>query len=167
MASEKYICDTSSIIHLYNNFPTQFRRTIENCARSNALKISEGVWREIKRRTGKIFKKIRKIIEKYPPTLVQVSSDLRIIEKISEVEREYGESIKIGNQRYNGFWKSASGRKAADAQVVAIAKIFNYIVVSDDNAIKLACMLENIQCIGWTEFARRFRNLGQQMLFNF
>lgn len=164
---ERYICDTSSIINLYNNFPNQFRRIIKNCAREDVLRIPEGIWRETRRKTDKIFKQMQKIIEKYPFTLIRVKDDRKIMEKIPNFEIKYGEFIKIGNQRYDGFWKSASGRKAADAQIVAIAKVFNYIVVSDDTAIKLVCMLENIQCIGWTEFARRFGNLAQQMVFDF
>jgi len=165
MASEIYICDTSSIFNLHENFSTEFRNKIESLAKNNALKIPESVWREIKRKTDKIFKKIEKIIEKYPSIIVRVRDDERIIEKIGEIERNYGESIQIGNRRYPGFWKSPSGRRAAEGQVVAIAKVFNYIVVSDDNAVKLVCMLENIPCIGWTEFARRLGLSHQQPLF--
>jgi rRNA-processing protein FCF1 len=166
MASEIYICDTSSIFNLHENFSTEFKNKIGNFARNNALKIPEGVWREIKRKTDKIFKKIEKIIEKYPSIIVQVKNDQKIIEKLYEVERKYGEDILIGNQKYAGFWKSLSGKKAAEGQVVAIANVFGYIVVSDDNAAKLACMLENIPCIGWTEFARRLGLSHQQTLFN-
>ncbi len=57
MADEIFICDTSSIFNLYEHFPTEFRHKIENLARNGALKIPEGVWREIKRKTDKIFKK--------------------------------------------------------------------------------------------------------------
>ncbi len=166
MADDVYICDTNSIFNLHYNFPTQFRSKIENLAKNNAFKIPEGVWREIKRKTDKIFKKMQKIVEKYPSVIVQIKSDTRIIEKLSDVERKYGKFIQVGNQIYNGFWKSVSGRSAADGQVIAIGKVFNYIVISDDNAVKLACMQENIQCIGWTEFARRLQIAQQQKLFN-
>lgn len=153
MEREIYICDTTCIFDLHNNFPTEFRHKIENLAKNDALKIPESVWREIKRKTVKIFKKMQKIVEKYPSVIVQLKSVQRITEKFYEVETKYGESIQVGNQKYNGFWKSASGKKAAEGQVIAI-----------DNAVKLACMLENIQCIGWTEFARRLGISQQQML---
>lgn len=165
MAHEIYVCDTTSIFNLHNNFPTEFRHMVEPLAKNNALRIPEGVWREIKRKTDKIFKKMKKIVEKYPSVIVQLKNDQRISGKLYEVERKYGESIQVGNQKYNGFWKSASGKKAAEGQVIAIAKVLNYIVVSDDSAVKLACMLEDIQCIGWTEFARRLGISQQQMLF--
>ena len=61
----------------------------------------------------------------------------------------------MGNTDYKGFWKSAARKKAADSQVVAVAKLHGRIAVSDDHAILLACMIEGVQCIGWTEFARR------------
>lgn len=166
MASEIFICDTTSIFDLHNNFPTEFKHRIENLAKNDALKIPEGVWREIKRKIDKIFKKMQKIAEKYPSVIVQVKNDQRIMEKLCEIERKYGENIQVGNQKYNGFWKSISGKKAAEGQLIAISKVFNYTVVSDDKAVKLACMLEDIQCIGWTEFARRLEISQQLMLFN-
>ena len=61
----------------------------------------------------------------------------------------------MGGKEYNGFWSSQAGRKAADGQVVAVAKVHNCTVVSDDGAVKLACMLEDVPHIGWTEFARQ------------
>ncbi len=164
MAGGIFVCDTSSIFNLYEHFPTQFKRKIENLAKNGALKIPEGVWREIKRKTDKIFKIIQKIVNKYPSTVVYIKNDPRTINEFYEVERKYGEFIQVGNRKYDGFWKSASGKKAAEGQVIAIAKVFNYTVVSDDNAVRLACMLENIQCIGWTEFARRL-GISQQLSF--
>jgi hypothetical protein len=165
MPSDIYICDTSSIINLHKNFPTEFRNRVEGPARNNTLKIPEGVLREIKRKTDKVLKKIEKIIEKNPSVIVQIKNDQRTIEKLYEIERKYGDSIQVGNQKYDGFWRSPSGKKAAESQVVTIAKVFGYIVVCDDSAVKLVCMLENVPCIGWTEFTRRLGLSRQQTLF--
>lgn len=77
---------------------------------------------------------------------------------MARLEREYkGEKIPVGRRKHSSFWRSASGRKAADAQVVAVGKVLEYFVVSDDRAIQLAGMLKNVPCIGWAEFARRLR----------
>lgn len=47
--------------------------------------------------------------------------------------------------------------KAADGEVVTVGKVLVCVVVSDDRAVRMACSLENIGCIGWAEFARRMR----------
>jgi hypothetical protein len=60
MPSNIYICDTSSIINLHNNFPTEFRNRIEGLTRNNTLKIPEGVLREIRRKTDKFLGKLKK-----------------------------------------------------------------------------------------------------------
>lgn len=96
---------------------------------------------------------------------VTVTQDARLKEEIKRLERNYGRYIQLGQVRYSGFWKSKAGRKAADAQVVAVAKVKGYICVSDDQAIKLACALENVECIQWTEFARRLKLQKQRELF--
>lgn len=87
--------------------------------------------------------------------MVRVAHNQRIREELSRVERLYGESIRVGDHTYPGFWKSAAGRKAADGQVVAVARVLRLTVVSDDRAIEHACSLEGVPCIGWAEFARQ------------
>ncbi|MEO0300199.1 MAG: DUF4411 family protein [candidate division WOR-3 bacterium] len=164
MPNEIYVLDTCAIIDLHNHFPTEFRKMIEVFAKENSLKIPEGVFRELYRKTDKICKKIKKIIEKYPSIIVNLRENLRIMEKFSEIERNYGESIRFRNNVYKGYWKSPRGKKSAEGQVIAIAKVLQYTVVSDDSSVKLICMLEDIPCIGWTEFARR--SSKQLLLFN-
>ena len=80
--------------------------------------------------------------------------------EFARIERAYSESIQVGKQKHPGFWKSRTGYKAADGQVVAVAKVFYCTVVSDDNAVKAACALEDVPCISWTEFARRLGLVG-------
>lgn len=165
MSEKIYICDTCALFNFYRNFSLQFKNKIKILVRGDVLKISEGVWREIKRKTKKIFKIMSKIVEKYPSVIVEVKSHPKIKDFLYEIERKYGNIIQVGNQQYPGIWKSFSGRKAAEGQVIAIAKFFGYTVVSDDTAVKLVCMLENIECIGWTEFVRRLKIPQQQTLF--
>ncbi len=165
MPDEIYVLDTCALIDLHEHFPTEFRKMIEVFAKTNSLKIPEGVFRELYRKTDVIYKKIKKIIKKYPSTIVYLRGDPRIMEKFAEIERKYGESIKIGKNIYKGYWKSPRGKKSAEGQVVAIAKVLGYTVVSDDSSVKLMCMLENIPCIGWTEFARRLGISEQSSLF--
>ncbi|MCX7887742.1 MAG: hypothetical protein N3B01_10900, partial [Verrucomicrobiae bacterium] len=61
-------------------------------------------------------------------------------------------------------WKSKAGRQAADAQVVAVAKLLKGVAVSDDRAVKLVCATEGVPCIGWSEFARGLGLIRPQQL---
>ncbi|MDW8382572.1 MAG: hypothetical protein RMN51_10780 [Verrucomicrobiota bacterium] len=85
--------------------------------------------------------------------------------EVPRLERLYGQKIRLGSQEYAGFWRSSAGRKAADAQVVAVAKMLKGgTAVSDDEAVKLVCSLEDVLCIGWSEFARRLGLIRPQQL---
>ena len=130
--------------------------------KTDELKLPEGVVREIIRGTDKLAKFIEK--EKHSLS-VAASTDRRLPGEIKQLENLYGETILFGQQKYGGFWKSKAGRQAADAQVVAIAKLQDGgVVVSDDRAVKLACALEGVPCIGWSEFARRLGLIKPQQL---
>ncbi|MGC8743589.1 MAG: hypothetical protein ACP5T0_06905 [Verrucomicrobiia bacterium] len=88
--------------------------------------------------------------------------------EIPRLEKLCGEKIQFNDQAYPGFWRSAAGKKSADSQVVAVALYMNCVAVTDDYAIKLACALENAQCIGWAEFARASELIKpQQPLLDF
>jgi len=95
---------------------------------------------------------------------VAISTNARLQREVATLEKKYGERIVFGQQSYAGFWRSKAGRRAADGQVVAAAKWERAIAVSDDQAVKLACALENVPCIGWSEFARRLGLITVQQL---
>ncbi len=155
MGHEIYLCDTDCLISLYKSFTSEFKRKIKVLVRSWDLKIPEGVKREITRKTDRISKIMNEVFNHHPESVFYLKDDVLVREKFFEIERKYGLKIHVGNISFEGFWKSASGKKSADGQIVAIAQIDGYIVVSNDRAISLVCMLENVPCITWTEFARR------------
>lgn len=163
-ASETYICDADCLINLHRHFAQTALKTLEFCIEKGHLKIPEGVVREVIRGTDKLAA----FVEEYRCSVgVCVSGDERLKEEIAQLERRYGEKIRLGTQEHAGFWRSKAGQKAADAQVVAVAKMSEGgLVVSDDGAVKLACALEGVPCIGWSEFARRLE-LTQQLTFDF
>jgi hypothetical protein len=99
---------------------------------------------------------------------VSIGTDLLLRAEIARLETLYGERIVVGQRPYRGFWKSKAGKRAADAQVVAVSKLQGATAVSDDHAVKLASALEGVQCIGWSEFARRLGLVtAQQLDFEF
>jgi predicted nucleic acid-binding protein len=150
--AEKYVCDADCLINLHRHFGRASLKALRSLGRRGALKLPEGVIREIKRGTDKLAQ----FMEKEEQVLeVTISNDPNLCYEIARLEKSYGEKIIYGQQEYSGFWKSRAGRKAADAQVVAVAKLLNSIVISNDRAVQLACSLEGVSCINWAEFARR------------
>src|SRR6266498_3322905 len=134
-AHEKHVCDADCLIDLHRHFGRTCFRALRGLAKLGALKLPEGVVREIKRGTDKLAKFV-KDNERF--VAVNVTQDVRIRDEVARLERLYGKTIVYGQQKYPGFWESLAGRKAADAQVVAVAKRIDGIAVSDDRAVQLA-----------------------------
>ncbi len=151
---EVFILDSDTLINIHTHFPNKLRK-LKKSMTEGRVKIPEGVLREIIRRADKLSKNLKNWVKHNPNVMVKISHVHNLENEIKRLEVQYGNKIQAGRKEYPGFWKSPSGRKAADSQVVAAAKVLRGIVVSDDRAIHLACMLENVPCIGWTEFARQ------------
>jgi hypothetical protein len=160
-SSEKYVCDADCLINLHRHFGQSCLRALRGLGRRGALKLSEGVIREIKRGTDKLAQ----FVEKEEQVLeITISNNPFLSNEIARLERSYGEKIAFGQQEYSGFWKSRAGRQAADAQVVAVAKLLKAIAISNDRAVQLACSLEGVSCINWTELARRLELVKPKQL---
>ncbi len=159
---DRYIFDATALIDLYDHFPKEFHK-LRRLVKDDRAKIPEGVYREIGRKSDKLFRSVKKWWKDYRQFVIPISQDQHLRMEFSRMEQAYGEKIQVSGKEYKGFWKSRAGKKAADGQVVAAGKVHGYIVVSDDHAVRLACMLENVQCIGWTEFARQI-GMSQQQL---
>jgi len=153
-----YFKVSTSLIDLFQHFPVEFKG-LSSHASNGEIKIPEGVFRELRRKTDKIRHSLEQWEKKYN-IVVRLKSDPRFLSEFARIEQTYGEKVSVGGKDYPGFWKSPAGRKAADGQVVTIGKVRKWVVVSDDNAVRLACLNENVQCIGWAEFARRL-NKGE------
>lgn len=156
---EKHVCDADCLINLQRHFGRTALRVLRRLSRHEMLKLPEGVVREIKRGTDKLGK-FAEDNERF--IAVGVTQNIRIRDEVAVLERRYGETIVYGQQKYPGFWKSPAGRRAADAQVVAVAKVLGGTAVSNDRAVQLACSLEGVTCIGWAELARRL-NIAEQL----
>ncbi len=86
--------------------------------------------------------------------IIDLDSDLAARALIPGIERRYGPPFHIGGFTYGGLWKGKSGRAAADAEVVAAAKAFGWVVISNDVPIHGACLLEGIDCYRWEYLLR-------------
>jgi hypothetical protein len=166
MTQPCYVLDSTVVIDLCGHFRgPRIRSGLERLAKQSQLKIPEGVQRELERRSDNASKIVDALVKGHPDSLVRVDRVSGLGDELARVERVYGETIQVGSREYPGFWKSARGRKAVDGQVVAMARKLGCTLASDDTAVRLACMLENIPCIGWTEFARSIDLHAQLALF--
>ncbi len=159
---EVFALDSGALIDIHNHLPSHFR-SLRRLVQGGYVKILEGVFRELRRKTDKLFKIIEKWKNWNSNFIVQISHVHKLQSELARIEREYGEKIPLEKNDYPGFWKSPSGKKAADGQVIAVAKVLECKVVSDDLAVRLACMLEGIACIGWTEFVRQMGLIHTQL----
>lgn len=126
-------------------------RKLRKLAQSGRLKVPEGVYKESQRQTDKLARTIKQWRDKYS---VVVDLDNKALGLLRSIERKYGQPFSLGNIKYPGFWKSPSGRKSADGQVVALAKSRGWTVISNDNSVHGACMFENVKCYRWEEIGR-------------
>ena len=166
-AGEKYVPDADALVNLYLHFKRTAINALKKLARRDALRIPEGVDRELRRKSDRLsglMTTLRKQTARFPPSLfVKLRAQPKVRDEVVRLEKLYGQVIRVGRREYPGFWASRGGRKAADSQVVAAAKVLRGVAVSDDRAIALACALEGASCIGWTEFARRLGLMTKQL----
>ena len=161
-AGEIHVCDADGLIHLQRHFGRNAIRAMRDCGKKGGLRLPEGVVRELIQSTDKLAGFVQEQRQRLEVAARQLPA---LHTEIPRLERLYGEKIRVGTQEHAGFWHSKAGRKAADAQVVAVAKLLKGgVAVSDDGVVKLACALEGVPCIGWSEFARRLGLIKPQQL---
>lgn len=159
---EPYVIDSSALIELHNHFRSKIKK-LKHLVQEGYIKLPEGVFRELRRKTDMLYKTVEQWKQKRPDCIVLIGRVHDLAKEFVRIEQQYGERILVGAREYPGFWKSPSGRKAADSQVVAVAKILDCTVVSHDREVQLVCMLEGVVCIGWAEFARQVSLSRSQM----
>jgi len=158
---ETHVCDADCLINLHRHFGRKAILALRDWGRKGAPKLPEGVVRELIHATDNLAGFARKERQHLEIAARQFRALHR---EIPRLERLYGKTIRVGTQQHAGFWHSKAGRRAADAQVVAVAKLLRGVAVSDDAAVKLACALEGVPCIGWSELARRLGLIEPQQL---
>lgn len=132
--------------------------------KTNQVKIPEGVYREICISTDVLAKILERWKGKYP---LIVDLDIGALALLPDIELKYGPQFNQGGKVYPGFWKSASGRKSADSQLVALAKSRGWIVISNDISVHGACMMEGVICRRWEEIGRLILKPQQSQLPGF
>ena len=146
-----YCLDATALIDLHS---AKLSKKLTIWASEGCIKAPEGVYRELRRKSDKL----KRLLDKWQAQHIAIVQ-LNDVDKnqLSYMEKTYGRGFNIGDITYPGFWKSASGYRAADGQVVALAKTRKWVVVSGDKSVRGACAKENIEGISWEEFARRLR----------
>jgi hypothetical protein len=134
-----------------NLYRAKYFSHLRKWVRSGAVKTPEGVYRELAERTDQLYKVIQLWEKKYA---FVVTLNTLALTHFQELQKKYGTPFVVGNITFKGFWAGKRGQRSADAQVVALAKSFSWVVISNDSAVTGACMLENIPCRHWQEFGR-------------
>lgn len=146
-----FCCDSSALIDLRD---AGLLRKLRTLVQRGRVKIPEGVYKELQQKTDQLAKTIEQWKRKYSFVL---NLDTKALELLPDIELKYGPQFSVGGKTYAGFWKSPSGKKSADSQVVTLAKTRGWIAVSNDNSINGACMLEDVECRRWEEIGRLLR----------
>jgi hypothetical protein len=157
--SSVFLCDANALINFHRHFSKQ-TRLLRNAALQGLVRISDGVYRELKKGSDKLPALLENWNKKV--SIVITLDDPRLRDEWNRINQKYQEWITVGNVRYRGFGTTQSGKRGVDAQVVAIGKWHGFTVVSDDKAVQSACMLEGVTCITWRDFARRIGIIQQQ-----
>ena len=153
-----FCCDSSALIDLRD---AGLLRKLRTLVQRERVKIPEGVYKELQQKTDQLAKTIEQWKRKYSFVL---NLDTKALELLPDMERKYGPQFSVGGKTYPGFWKSPSGKKSVDAQVVALAKSRDWIAVSNDNSIHGACMFEDVECRRWEEIGRLLLDPEQHRL---
>lgn len=142
MIPDVYTADTTALIDIWKHFPNLLR-SLRKMAASGNFRIVGGVSREMQRKTDSLARQLTQWKDKWPDFVYEIADPrlLRVLQKLSE---RYGQDVVIGKVRYDGLFHSAAGRRAADAQVVAVGVFYHWIVVSDDKAVAGSCLLEGV-----------------------
>lgn len=156
-----FCCDADSVINVRDaGLLPGFR----NLARDGRAKVAEGVYRELKKGTDTLARSLTTWERNYQ---FVVRLDHVALQCLPDIERKYGPRFTLGSKVYAGLWASASGRKSADSQVIALAKVRSWIVISNDSSVHGACMKEGIACWGWEEIGRLLLHPHQPLLPGF
>ena len=137
---------------------------LHESAKKGHICFVEGVYRQLTDTSTKIGNKIKNW-DKYGclHNLTTIEQSL-----MKYLDIRYGPPFHIiKGKNYPGFWKTEGAGGGVDSQIIAVAKEREYLVVSNDNSIHGACMLENVGCIRYEEFGRRLLagTLVQSKLF--
>jgi hypothetical protein len=159
-----YCLDACALVDIWLCYPKAMK-DLRRYASDGRVVIPEGVYREVCRKTDRLKSTVETMKKKY--NAVIFIDSMRLQSELRQIEIAYGERFMVGNKAREGFWRSKSGKRSADGQVITICKVHNYIAVSNDRAIQDACHIENVPCIGWQEFYRRMSQgfSGQAALF--
>lgn len=155
MTVERYGPDADALINIHRHFPDE-TDVLRKIAETGRLCLVGGVYREIVRGTDRLRTALERWVQA-GVSLTEIDEDATLQAEYVRMETGYGQSVRIGRQVYRGFWSSPAGRKAADAQLVAAAKVRGWSVASDDKVVRAVCFLEDVPCIPWQEFLRRVR----------
>ena len=129
---------------------------LRTLAKQGRLKYPSKVFKELRPRTKKTAT-LKSWEEKYQ---IVITLDITALALLRDIEQKYGPPFVVGGTKtVAGLWNSPNPSKAGDSQLVALAKSRGWTVVSNDESVRAACFLENVDCFDWWELAREIQAL--------
>ncbi len=156
---QKYCCDATALIDIAQRFEDGVKK-LDKAAKGGSLVVPIAVFNELRKKSDQLKAAVERWNTTKYQAVIRIDSTGEFKRECARIERTYEPDFMVGSKVQGGFWRSKAGQKAADAQVVAIAKVKKLIAVSQDQAVNNACLLENIDCIGWQQLWRRITGLG-------
>src|SRR5947209_8078933 len=126
MPAPEYCCDADSLIEISRHFNDGVRR-LSRAAKDGRFCIPSAVAKELRRGSDRLGRGME--TWKKCGIVTAIDSTPQLMTENSRIERTYGPDFKLGGSTRRGFWGSAQGQKAADGQVVALAKVKRMIAV--------------------------------------
>lgn len=136
MTPENYVPDADALINIHRHFPGELELLFQVAQRGRLLLVG-GVYREIRRGTDRLGATVERWVQAGVMP-VEVDRDETLRNASARIETAYGQAVRVGRHVYQGFWSSPAGRRAADAQLVAVAGVNRWTVASDDRVVRAA-----------------------------
>lgn len=99
---EVYAIDAGALIDIQRHFPTQFKK-LGRMAEQGQIKIPEGIFRELKRKSDQCSKTVERWVQKSSKCLVQVAHVHNLASELARIEQQYGEKIVVGTNTTPAF----------------------------------------------------------------
>ena len=156
------LCLDANVLITIDTLGKDVKRRLGQWIGSGHIRIPEAVLREIKTHGARpLRERLDRWQLRWPEFFVDIDTrNPSHCRELARMSATYGQTFTFGGVHFpGGFYKTPQGKsRAVDAQLVTLAKVHGFTVVSDERAIQAACSLENVSAMHMHEFIRRLVN---------
>ena len=141
---QRYCFDTDALISLHHD---DLLPRLKRWADVGFVTIPTGVSRELEERDRSAY---RFVSGWRADVFVDPERDEGAHRILPRLFRAYGEQFSLGRYTYKGLATGPRGYKAAEFEMIALAKANGWTAVSNENSVHGACTMEIVMCLDWT-----------------